>query len=104
MLGNPLSSVFSHRPAKIVIAYEPIWAIGTGVTATNEQAEEACAQIRNVVAENFDAATADAVRVQYGGSVTPDNAAALFAMPNIDGGLVGGASLKPTFERIVNFG
>lgn len=89
---------------KIVVAYEPIWAIGTGETATSDQAEEACAAIRQVLTEIYDAETADAIRILYGGSVNAENAAELFAMPNIDGGLVGGASIKPEFERIVNFG
>ena len=87
---------------KAVVAYEPIWAIGTGVTATDAQAEEACAAVRQVLSEIYDQATADAIRIQYGGSVTPANAKALFAMPNIDGGLVGGASLKPDFEAVTH--
>lgn len=87
---------------KVVIAYEPIWAIGTGKTATDQQAEEACKAVRQVLSEIYNQATADAIRVQYGGSVTPANAKALFAMPNIDGGLVGGASLKPDFEVVAN--
>ena len=87
---------------RLVIAYEPIWAIGTGKTATSAQAEEVCAAIRQAVGEIYDAATADAVRIQYGGSVTQENAGELFSMPNIDGGLVGGASLKDTFGKIVN--
>ena len=85
---------------KVVVAYEPIWAIGTGKTATDQQAEEACGAVRQVLSEIYDAATANAIRIQYGGSVTADNAKTLFAMPNIDGGLVGGASLKPDFEVI----
>jgi len=88
---------------KIVIAYEPIWAIGTGVTATAQQAEEACAAVRQVIAELYGQSTADKIRIQYGGSVTADNAAELFAQPNIDGGLVGGASIKADFDRIVNY-
>lgn len=84
-----------------VIAYEPIWAIGTGKTATTEQAEEVCAAIRACIGEIYDEATADAIRIQYGGSVNAGNAAELFAQPNIDGGLVGGASLKPDFGKIV---
>jgi len=89
---------------KTVIAYEPIWAIGTGETATDEQAEEACALIRQVIKELRGGEAADAIRILYGGSVNAGNASSLFAMPNIDGGLVGGASLQPTFERIVHFG
>ncbi len=87
----------------IVIAYEPIWAIGTGKTATVEQAEEVCLAIRTVLGEMYGAEVADAIRIQYGGSVNGQNASALFKMPNIDGGLVGGASLKPEFEQIVNY-
>ncbi|MCL2386242.1 MAG: triose-phosphate isomerase [Defluviitaleaceae bacterium] len=89
--------------AKIVIAYEPIWAIGTGKVATPEQAEEVCAAIRKQIGEKFGQGAADAVRILYGGSVTADNANTLFKMPNIDGGLVGGASLQPTFEKVVHF-
>ena len=85
---------------KVVVAYEPVWAIGTGKTATNEQAEEVCAAIRVVLGEMYDKATADVMRIQYGGSVTGANAQALFGMPNIDGGLVGGASLKDEFIDI----
>lgn len=85
---------------KVVIAYEPIWAIGTGEVASDAQAEEACAAVRQVLSEIYDSATADAIRIQYGGSVTPANAKNLFAMPNIDGGLVGGASLKEDFEVV----
>ena len=87
----------------MVIAYEPIWAIGTGKTATTEQAEEVCKGIRDCIAEMYDAATAEAVRIQYGGSVNAGNAAELFAQPDIDGGLVGGASLKADFGKIVNY-
>lgn len=86
-----------------VIAYEPIWAIGTGKTATSDQAEEVCAAIRECIAEVYDQATADAIRIQYGGSMNADNAAELLAKPNIDGGLVGGASLKADFGKIVNY-
>ena len=88
---------------KLVIAYEPIWAIGTGKTATTEQAEEVCKGIRECIAEIYDDATAAAVRIQYGGSVNAGNAAELFAQPDIDGGLVGGASLKADFGKIVNY-
>ena len=87
--------------AKTVIAYEPIWAIGTGKTATTEQAEEVCWAIRTCIAEIYDEATAEAIRIQYGGSVNAGNAAELFAQPDIDGGLVGGASLKPDFGKVV---
>jgi len=99
-----MAGIDAADAVKCVIAYEPIWAIGTGVTASTQQAEEACAAIRQVLAEIYDQATADKVRIQYGGSVTPANAAELFAQPNIDGALVGGASLTLDFERIVKYG
>lgn len=86
-----------------VIAYEPIWAIGTGKVATTEQAEEVCAAIRACIGEIYDEATAQAIRIQYGGSVSAASAPELFAQPDIDGGLVGGASLKPDFGKIVNY-
>jgi triosephosphate isomerase len=79
----------------MVLAYEPIWAIGTGLAATAEEAERVCGSVvRATVARLYDAATAQAVRVQYGGSVKPGNTAELMVQPNIDGALVGGASLK----------
>eukprot|EP00928_Gymnodinium_smaydae_P005190 TRINITY_DN11784_c0_g6_i1.p1 TRINITY_DN11784_c0_g6~~TRINITY_DN11784_c0_g6_i1.p1 ORF type:complete len:736 (+),score=215.93 TRINITY_DN11784_c0_g6_i1:57-2210(+) len=87
---------------KIVIAYEPVWAIGTGKVATPDQAEETQAAIRDFIKKKVSAAVADKVRIQYGGSVTPENCKELIAKPNIDGFLVGGASLKPTFMDIVN--
>ena len=86
---------------KTVVAYEPIWAIGTGKTASTEQAQEVCKAIRGFLAEIYSAETADKIRIQYGGSVKADNAAELFAQPDIDGGLVGGASLKSDFGKIV---
>ena len=87
---------------KTVIAYEPVWAIGTGKTATADQAEEACAYIRSVIAKMFDKATADALTVQYGGSMNAKNAAELLSKPDVDGGLIGGASLKaPDFGVII---
>ncbi len=89
-----LGGLTAEQVASLVIAYEPIWAIGTGRTASNEQAEEVCAIIRKVVAELYDDATADKLHIQYGGSVNAANSKDLFDMPNIDGGLVGGASLK----------
>ncbi|ONI40756.1 triose-phosphate isomerase [Candidatus Epulonipiscium fishelsonii] len=98
-----LKDVNKEDAKNVVIAYEPIWAIGTGKTATNEQAEEVCKAIRDVVSEIYDVETGDAVRVQYGGSVNAGNANALFNMGNIDGGLVGGASLKEEFASIVNY-
>ena len=96
-------NVTAEQAAKAVIAYEPIWAIGTGKTATSDQAEEVCAAIRACIAEIYDDATAESIRIQYGGSVNAGNAAELFAKPDIDGGLVGGASLKPEFGDIVNY-
>lgn len=96
-------NVTAEQAKKAVIAYEPIWAIGTGKVATTEQAEEVCKAIRECIAEIYDQATADAIRIQYGGSVTAASAADLFAQPNIDGGLVGGASLKADFGKIVNY-
>ena len=90
--------------AKLVIAYEPIWAIGTGKTATFEQAEEVCAHIRKTVAEKFNQSAADAIRIQYGGSVKPATIKGLMEKPNVDGALVGGASLKAVdFSQIVKF-
>ena len=86
-----------------VIAYEPIWAIGTGKTATTEQAQEVCSKIRECIAEVYDDATAAEIRIQYGGSVNSKTAADLFAQADIDGGLVGGASLKEEFGQIVNY-
>lgn len=88
---------------KVVIAYEPIWAIGTGKTATSEQAQEVCCAIRQVVGEVYGKEVAEEIRIQYGGSVNGKNAAELFAMADIDGGLVGGASLKEEFASIVNY-
>lgn len=95
-----LQGVCEKRVKEVVIAYEPIWAIGTGRTATNEQAEEVCAAIRKVLKELY-GEVAEEIRIQYGGSVKPDNAKEIFAMPNIDGGLVGGASLTKDFAGIV---
>jgi triosephosphate isomerase len=95
-----LQGVTAAQVAGSVIAYEPIWAIGTGKTATTEQAQEVCGAIRALVEELYGKDTAEAVRILYGGSVNPGNAAELFAQPDIDGGLVGGASLKPEFEVI----
>lgn len=89
-----LSGLTAEQVSSLIIAYEPIWAIGTGRTATPEQAEEVCALIRATVRELYSEAVSEAVRIQYGGSVTADTSAVLFSMPDIDGGLVGGASLK----------
>jgi hypothetical protein len=96
-------NVNADNAKKAVIAYEPIWAIGTGVTATTEQAQEVCKAIRDCIAEIYDTDTANTIRIQYGGSVNAKNAAELFAQPDIDGGLVGGASLKAEFGNIVNY-
>lgn len=95
--------VSSEQAKTTVIAYEPIWAIGTGKTATTEQAQEVCAAIRRCIAEIYDEDTAQTIRIQYGGSVNAGNASELFAQADIDGGLVGGASLKPEFGKIVNY-
>ena len=96
-------SVTKEQAMKSVIAYEPIWAIGTGKVATSEQAEEVCKAIRDCIAEIYDNATAEAIRIQYGGSVSASSANELFNQANIDGGLVGGASLKADFGKIVNY-
>ena len=98
-----LAGLSEAQAKELVIAYEPIWAIGTGKTATSDQAQEVCAAIRECIKEMYDEATAEAVRIQYGGSVSAANAAELFAQADIDGGLVGGASLKADFGKIVNY-
>ena len=102
-IKSDLVGVSAEQVATMVIAYEPIWAIGTGKTATSDQAEEVCGAIRACIKEVYDEATAEAVRIQYGVSVNAGNAAELFAKADIDGGLVGGASLKPDFGKIVNY-
>ena len=96
-------NVTADQAKTAVIAYEPIWAIGTGKTATSDQAEEVCGAIRACIKELYDDATGEAIRIQYGGSVNAGNAAELFAKPDNDGGLVGGASLKEEFGKIVNY-
>ena len=96
-------NVTAAQAATAVIAYEPIWAIGTGKVATTEQAQEVCKAIRECIAEIYDDATAAAIRIQYGGSVSASSAPELFAQADIDGGLVGGASLKADFGQIVNY-
>lgn len=96
-------NVTADQANTAVIAYEPIWAIGTGKVATTEQAQEVCAAIRACISEIYDEATAAAIRIQYGGSVSAASAPELFAQADIDGGLVGGASLKPDFGVIVNY-
>lgn len=96
-------NVTADQAKTAVIAYEPIWAIGTGKVATTDQAQEVCAAIRACIGEIYDEATAEAIRIQYGGSVSVSSAPELFAQADIDGGLVGGASLKPDFGAIVNY-
>ncbi len=101
---NGIAGLTPEQFAKIIIAYEPVWAIGTGKTATPEIAEDAHRVIRTQVEAKFGKAAADAVRILYGGSVKPDNVKSLMAQADIDGALVGGASLDPTgFASIVNF-
>ena len=101
-IKSDLKDVTAEQVASMVIAYEPIWAIGTGKTATSDQAEEVCKGIRELIAEVYDTDTAEAVRIQYGGSMNAGNAKELLAKPNIDGGLIGGASLKAEFGQVVN--
>jgi triosephosphate isomerase len=99
-----LKDYFAEDLATLVIAYEPVWAIGTGKTATTDQAQEAHQYIRSVVKDSFGAELADAIRILYGGSVKPANISQLMEMPDIDGALVGGASLDAdSFSRIVKF-
>jgi triosephosphate isomerase len=99
-----LNAVSADEAATVVIAYEPVWAIGTGKVATTEQAQEVHAFIRKRVGEVHGKAVADAVRVLYGGSVKPDNVKGLMALPDVDGALVGGASLKAdSFLKLVHF-
>jgi triosephosphate isomerase len=103
-LSGALSGLTASDLDRIIIAYEPVWAIGTGRTATPEQAQEMHAFIRRVFAERHTAAAGEALRILYGGSVKPDNIAGLMAQPDIDGALVGGASLKAeSFGEIVNY-
>jgi triosephosphate isomerase len=101
-MENTFKDIRKEDMIKIIIAYEPIWAIGTGVTATPEQAEEIHSYIRSLLVNRFDEGVANKVRIQYGGSIKPDNAEAIFSKPNIDGGLVGGASLEAkSFYEII---
>lgn len=101
-LHGCLEGVTAEQMLDIVVAYEPVWAIGTGRNATPEQAQDAHAHVRKVLGDLSDAATAEKVRIQYGGSVKPANALALLSKPDIDGALVGGASLEPRgFSEIV---
>lgn len=103
-LAGALSGISAEDAAKLVIAYEPVWAIGTGRTATPEQANEMCAFIRATLENLFDSETADRVIIQYGGSVKPENATDIMNMEEIDGALVGGASLSAAdFMKIIDF-
>ncbi len=103
-LVGGLADIPAADAAKLVIAYEPVWAIGTGKTATPEQAEDMCEYIRNTMEELYNEEVADAVIIQYGGSVKPANATDIMNMSNIDGALVGGASLKANdFMEIIDF-
>jgi triosephosphate isomerase len=103
-LRKALSGVSAEEMSRVTIAYEPVWAIGTGLTATPEIAQAVHAHIRVTLADMFGKTVADAVRIQYGGSVAPDNVDALMACPDIDGALVGGASLvADKFDKIINF-
>jgi triosephosphate isomerase len=99
-----LKDISAEDMKKVVVAYEPVWAIGTGKTATPGQANDVHALIRQKVKALYSADIAEGLRIQYGGSVTPENVSVLMAMPDIDGALVGGASLKPeSFAALVNF-
>ncbi|MFT8338126.1 triose-phosphate isomerase [Schleiferilactobacillus harbinensis] len=99
-----LNGLSADQAKALVIAYEPIWAIGTGKTATSDQAEEVCRHIRETIAKLYDQTVADATRIQYGGSMKPNNVKELMAQPDIDGGLVGGASLQPdSFLQLVHY-
>jgi triosephosphate isomerase (TIM) len=100
-----LKDISEKDMAEIVIAYEPVWAIGTGVTATSQQAQEAHAFVRSLIADLYGADVASRIRIQYGGSVKPDNAAELMACPDIDGALIGGAALEAqSFLEIIRNG
>jgi triosephosphate isomerase (TIM) len=103
-MSGGLSGLTASDLARIIVAYEPVWAIGTGRTATPEQAQEMHAFIRRVFAERHSSGAAESLRILYGGSVKPDNIAGLMKQPDIDGALVGGASLNPeSFAQIVNY-
>jgi triosephosphate isomerase len=100
---TPLKNTLTEADwAKVVIAYEPVWAIGTGVTASPAQAQETHAQIRNWLAKNISTKVADTTRIIYGGSATAANCDELYSQPDINGFLVGGASLKEEFVKIIN--
>jgi triosephosphate isomerase len=103
-LRAALAGVTADQARTLVVAYEPVWAIGTGEVATPEDAQEVCAELRNTLADLYSGQLADGVRILYGGSVKPDNAAAIMAQPDVDGALVGGASLSvEDFAAIVRF-
>lgn len=103
-IENSLKDITAEQMKRnVVIAYEPIWAIGTGVTATSEQAEQMCKFIRETISNIYNEVVADKVRIQYGGSVKPSNATEILNMENIDGALVGGAALTNDFVAIVNY-
>ena len=93
-IKKAFANISADDAKKVVVAYEPIWAIGTGKTATDDQAEEVCGAIREVLTALYDAATAKEITIQYGGSMNAANCAGLLSKANIDGGLIGGASLK----------
>lgn len=103
--GQLMQTIFQFSPEdveKMIIAYEPVWAIGTGVNATPEQAQEMHHFIRQSLNEHFGSDLGEKVSILYGGSITPENAQELFSMPDVDGGLIGGASLKPeSYEAII---
>ena len=100
---NAFKYIPPEKVINCIIAYEPIWAIGTGRVATAEQAQEVCSAIRTNIRDIYGAVVAERIRILYGGSVNAGNANHIFSMPDIDGGLVGGASLKPEFAKIVHY-
>lgn len=101
-LETALFDLTPSQWSKVILAYEPVWAIGTGETASPEQAQEMHAYIRNLIASNYDQALADSISILYGGSVKPANAQSIFSQPDVDGGLIGGASLKADdFKAII---
>ena len=102
-IKSAFDGVSESDAVNTIIAYEPIWAIGTGKTATSDEAEEVCKFIRDIIAKLYSDKAASDIRIQYGGSVNASNAKELFEKPDIDGGLVGGASLKEDFIKIVNY-
>src|SRR5574344_2247444 len=102
-IKSDLAGISAEQVASLVIAYEPIWAIGTGKSATQDDAQTMCKAVRDVVAADFGQEVADKVRVQYGGSVKPENVAEYMACPDVDGALVGGASLEAeSFLALLN--